>query len=137
MNINVNASQDMLERDVKLIWTCVKIHHVKMAEPVKITEITLLVPVYLDTLVKTVLRHCVVIQTPALLVVTTQHVVMMTQLDVYAVVQKATQEIDVKLHLILVIVIHVLTWAPVMPLVIISSVTARQGLPEMIVQFVP
>ena len=87
MNINVNASQDMLETDVKLIWTCVKIHHVKMAEPVKITEITPLVPVYLDTLVKTVLRHCVVIQTPVLLVVvTTQNVVMMSQMDVYAIV---------------------------------------------------
>ena len=42
-----------------------------------------------------------------------------------------------KLNLILVIAIHVVTWAPVMPMVIISSVTAHQGIPEINVQFVP
>ena len=43
----------MLGIDVKLIWTCVRIHLVIMVVPVKIMEATLLVDVLLDTLVMT------------------------------------------------------------------------------------
>ena len=43
----------MLGIDVKLIWTCVRIHLVIMVAPVKIMEATLLVNVLLDTLVMT------------------------------------------------------------------------------------
>ena len=53
MNISVNASQDMLDTDVKLIWTCVRIHLVIMVVPVKIMEATLFVDVLLDTPVMT------------------------------------------------------------------------------------
>ena len=53
MNIIVNASLVMLEIDVKLIWTCVRIYLVIMAVPVKIMETTLSVDVLLDTPVMT------------------------------------------------------------------------------------
>ena len=49
----LNVSLAMLGIDVKLIWTCVRIHLVIMAVPVKIMEANLLVDVLLDTLVMT------------------------------------------------------------------------------------